>query len=103
MKLKQATKETKELYKNLKQKNINCILGYNKKDKYIDIYLPDSKIYIEIDDLLHCISPKQIIIDFKMLSPSKNNFYTVSIPNLVLEEHVDEISDAIVEVVKMRE
>jgi len=103
MKLKKITEETKNLCKSLKERNVNCILGYNKKDKYADIYLPESKIFIEIDNLLHCISPKQIILNFKGTNLSdKNSFYTIRIPNLVLEEHIEEISKAILEVIKMK-
>ncbi len=103
MKLKQVTKETKELYKNLNEKNINCILEYSDGDKHVDICIPKFKIYIEVDDLQHCISPKQIITDFKRDSYfEQDGFDTIHIPNLVLEEHVEEIANAIVEVVESK-
>lgn len=103
MKVKQATKEVKELYRRLKEKNIDCILEYSDGHKHVDICIPESKIYIEVDGLQHCISPKQIVTDFKHDSYSEQDgFDTIRIPNLVLEEHVDEIADAIAEVAESK-
>ena len=55
------------------------------------------------DGLPHYTSPKQIISDFKRDHFSDaEGFVTKHIPNELIETHLDEMADAISEIVKMK-
>jgi very-short-patch-repair endonuclease len=67
--------------------------------KHIDIYIPNDNLYIEIDGLPHSTNVKQIISDFNRDYFSfKDGFFTKHITNEAIENHLDEIADAITKV-----
>lgn len=73
------------------------------KHKHVDLYLPEAKIYIEVDGLQHLTEPKQIIADFNREHYSDmEGFDTLHVTNGIVMHHLDEIADAIAEVVKER-
>lgn len=95
--------EEKFLYKALKKQNFKCEFENDGERKHAGIRLTDARIFIEFDDLVHCISPKQIIAEFSGDKHSKEDeFITIRIPNMVLENHLDEICNAIAVVAKKR-
>ena len=103
MKQKFATKSTKKLYKALKDCGIKSILEFWDGYKHIDIYIPDAKVYIEVDGLQHYTSPTQIIKDFNRDHYSNvDKIDTLHIPNEMLENHLEKIAKAIMGVVKRR-
>lgn len=80
----------------LKQRGV--ILEVEKWDghKHVDIYIPNDNLYIEVDGLPHSTNVKQIIADLNRDYFSfKDGFFTKHITNELIENHLDEIADAI--------
>ncbi len=71
--------------------------------KHIDLYLPDARINIEVDGLQHLINPKRIVEDFhREYHADINGYHNIHITNGTLMHHLNEIADAIAEVVKQK-
>lgn len=97
------TKQTLLLIEALKRGGVDVKQEHWDGHKHIDIAILDSKIYIEIDGLHHYTSPEQIKADFKREHYSdENGFDTIHIPNPLIETHLEEISKAIIDIVKER-
>ncbi len=95
------TKQVMMLADALRQRGV--ILEIEKWDghKHIDIYIPNDNLYIEVDGLPHSTNVKQIISDFNRDYFSfKGGFFTKHITNELIENHLDEIANAIAEVAK---
>jgi very-short-patch-repair endonuclease len=96
-----ATKYSRLLCDELMRRGIEPIMEYNDGHKTIDIAILPARLYIEIDGIQHLNNPNQIIKDLKRDYHSyEEGFYTIRIPNQVLENHLGGIADAIAEVVK---
>jgi len=97
------TDQARELYELLKQRGINAESEYSDGHKHVDIAIRDAHIFIEVDGLQHFTDPEQIESDFKRTHFSEgDDFDTIHVPNLIIEKHLQEVADAIVEVVKKR-
>ena len=97
------TDQARELYELLKQGGINAESEYSDGHKHVDIAIRDAHIYIEVDGLHHFTDPAHIEADFKRSHYSdKGNFDTIHIPNLIIEHHLQEVADAIIQVVNKR-
>lgn len=91
-----ATKQTRELYETLSRKGLKVIEEYSDGHKHVDIAIPQARIYIEVDGLQHFTDPAQIERDFKRDHYSDgDDFDTIHIPNLILEHHLEGVSEAI--------
>ena len=67
--------------------------------KHVDIYIPSDNLYIEVDGVPHSTNVKQIISDFNRDYFSfKGGFFTKHITNELIENHLEEIANAIAEV-----
>lgn len=98
-----ATKYVESLNKLLLDKGVNTQLEYWDGHKHIDIAILEAKIFIEIDGIQHFIDPEEIERDFKRNHYSDgDDFYTIHIPNIIINSYLGEISNAIVKVVKNR-
>jgi len=98
-----ATLNAKKLYNALVKRKLNCKLEASDGHKSVDIAIPDSKIYIEIDGKQHSINPKQSLADMKRDTYShKDGFYTKRISNDLIKKHLDEVADSIVVLAKER-
>lgn len=98
------TKQTNILNEALKKRGIETKTEHWDGHKHIDIAILESKIYIEIDGLHHFTKPEQIKADFKRSHFSdKADFDTIHIPNPLIETHLEEIADALAEVIKERQ
>lgn len=95
------TKHENKLAEALRKRNISVHQQYWDGHKHIDIYIETAKLNIEIDGLQHLTNPKQILSDFKReYWADKNGYYTLHIPNIILEgDYFENIVDAIVQVV----
>lgn len=104
MRQRTATPTAKHLYAALKKRGIQAILEYHDGKKCVDIALPNSKLYLEIDGSLHYTNPYQIIRDIRRdhCSEKKNGYDTIRIPNTEIEKHCEEIADALVIVIEKR-
>lgn len=97
------TPQTRELYEALVTKGVFARLEYTDGHKHVDIAILNARMFIEVDGLHHFIDSHQIIRDFKRDHFSDgDDFATLRIPNIVLEHHLQEVVDAIVEVVNIR-
>ena len=64
--------------------------------KHVDIYIPADNLYIEVDGVPHSTDPKKIIADFNRDYFSfRDGFFTKRIANELIENHLQEIADAI--------
>ena len=99
----QATSHEQSLYDALIKRGVKAELSYNDGHKTVDIALLSARIYIEVDDLRHFTNPDQIIRDFKRSHFSDGDDYdTFYVTNQIIDHYVDDVADALVEVVKKR-
>jgi very-short-patch-repair endonuclease len=101
--LPKSTIQSKALFYSLKERGINCEIESFDGHKHIDISIPEAKLYIEIDGSQHSLNPNQIMSDlYRDQFSNENGYATKRIPNYMINEHLEEVSDAIAEVVKLR-
>ena len=95
-----STKQTIVLVEALKKRGVHVTTEHWDGHKHVDIFIPAVGMYIEIDGLPHYTSPKQIISDFQRDHFSDTEgFVTKHIPNKLIETHLEEMADAIAEIV----
>lgn len=69
--------------------------------KTIDIAVVEAKINIEVDGSHHNRSPKQAIADLRRTYYSfRKGYYTIRIPNSIIETHLMETADLVAEMVE---
>ena len=102
-KLPKSTIQTKALYYSLKARGVDCEIEAFDGHKHVDISIPKAKLYIEIDGTQHSINSNQIMSDlYRDHFSSKTGYATKRLTNEVINNHLEEVSDAIAEVVKKR-
>ena len=95
------TTQTLDLVGALTKRGIKVETEYWDGHKHVDIYLPENRMYIEIEGIQHFNSPKQIISDLKRdYYSDKENHFTFRITNQLIETHLEEIADAIAQLSK---
>ena len=98
------TKQVIDFNEAIKKRGIKTDLEYWDKHKHIDLAILSARIFIEVDGIQHLTNAEQIIRDFKRDHYSDgDDFNTIRIPNELLKTHLEEIADAITEVVKQRQ
>ena len=103
MNKREPTEHEKSLYEALIKRKINAQLGYNDGHKTVDIAILPARIYIEVDDLRHFTDSEQIIRDFKRGHFSDgDDFSTFYVTNQIIDHYVEQVADALAEVVKKR-
>lgn len=69
----------------------------------VDIAVLDAKLFIEVDGLQHFTDPTQIIRYFKRSHYSEgDDFSTFYVTNQIIDRCLDQVVDALVEVIKQR-
>ncbi|PIZ52341.1 hypothetical protein COY26_04760, partial [Candidatus Woesearchaeota archaeon CG_4_10_14_0_2_um_filter_33_10] len=69
---------------------------------HIDVAIPKYGINIEVDGEYHNTRPKQALADLKRTYYSyKKGFFTLRIPNSLVEKHFEECVDLIIEIVNL--
>jgi len=97
------TDQAKQLYEALIAKGIHATKEHWDGHKHIDIAVEPAKIYIEVDGMKHYTNSKQIEADFKRDHYSdREDFNTIRIPNIIIENHLEEVVEAISEVILNR-
>jgi len=95
----ESTKETLALAAALEARGVRVEVEHWDGHKHIDIFVPDAKLYIEIDGLQHYINPKQIRADLLRDHYSDDATYsTKRFSNQIVKSHLGEIADAIAEI-----
>jgi very-short-patch-repair endonuclease len=98
-----TSSQARTLFYALKEKGINCELEAYDGKKHVDISIPEAKLNIEIDGLHHSINPEQLSVDLQRDEYSAlSGFSTKRYTNKEIEEHLEEIVDALVKVVEQR-
>lgn len=102
--LKARTKSTPHALKisdALRKEGIPTYLEKWDGYKHIDVAIPKYKLNIEVDGPQHNTKPKQALADLKRTFYSyKKGYFTLRIPNSLVDKHFDECIDLIVEMVK---
>jgi len=95
--MEKTTPQARALYEALQKRGIHCKLEAYDGYKHIDISIPWAKIDIEIDGLQHYLDPEQLMSDFDRarLSAQNDDFDTMHIPNIIVEQHLERIADTI--------
>ena len=96
----QVSAHAKVLFDTLLAEGIFSILEHCDEHKCVDIFIPEIKLFIEVDGLSHFIDPEQIMTDFERDHYSDDSgFNTMRIPNILIENHLSSIVSAIRKVV----
>ena len=97
--MKNPTPQEQKLFNALKKRGVECALNYDDGFKTVDIAINGSKINIEVDGLYHYLRPKQIVVDIKRDRYSRDNgFSTIHIFNSIIDDHLEEVAEAITKV-----
>lgn len=100
---KHATPQANMLYEALLNKGIIAQLEYWDGHKHVDIAILNPRIYIEVDGIQHFTNPEQILRDFKRYHFSDgDDFNTFYVTNQIIDNHLDEVVNALVKVVEMK-
>ena len=95
------TKQAISLAFALRKRGVRLITEHYDGHKTIDIFIPKARLYIEIDGLQHYTNPEQFIADLKRDHYSDDEkFFTKHISNQLIETHLEEITEAIYQIVK---
>jgi very-short-patch-repair endonuclease len=95
------TKQVLMLVEALRKRGVTLEVEHCDGHKHVDIYIPADNLYIEVDGLPHSTNVKQIIADFNRDYFSfKDGFFTKRITNELIENHLEEVADAISMVAK---
>mgnify|MGYP001599698952 FL=1 len=95
------TKQTILLANALRARGIELETEHWDKHKHVDIFIPKERIYIEVDGSHHYTDVKTIISDFNRdFFSFRENFLTKHITNEAIDNHLEEIADAIAEIIK---
>ena len=96
----QVSAHAKVLFDALIAEGIFTILEHCDEHKCVDLYIPEIKLFIEVDGLSHFIDPEQIMTDFMRDHYSDDaGFNTMRIPNVLIETNLSAIVSAIRKVV----
>lgn len=99
-----STEEAKALANALKSRGIRVIEELDDGYKCVDIAIPRAKLNVEVDGIQHLTNATQIVKDLaRGYYSHKNGYDTLHIPNEMIHAHLDEIADALVEAVKIRQ
>ncbi|MFA6158347.1 MAG: DUF559 domain-containing protein [Candidatus Paceibacterota bacterium] len=94
------TKQTIALAEALRKRGVEVKTEYWDGHKHVDLYIPDAKLFIEIDGIQHYIDSKQILADLKRDHYSDgDDILTKRFSNQLIETRVEEIARAISEIV----
>lgn len=97
------TKQTLELVGALRALGVEVETEYYDGHKRVDICVPKARLYIEVDGMRHYTDPKQILADFRRDHFSDgDDFSTMRLPNELVDEHLQEIANAIAQVVYVK-
>ena len=98
------TPQSVKLSEALRERGINNEREHDDGYKHVDIYIPQANLYLEIDGKYHLTDPEHLFRDLQRDACShKDGIDTIRIPNFYVENHLDEVADAIAEVARKRQ
>ena len=96
MSKKIATPQALALAEALSRKGLKIEIEHWDGHKHVDIYIPEAKMYIEVDGLQHETRDKSIVSDLTIDYYSfKNGFFTKRFTNEIVEHNLNKIVNAI--------
>jgi len=99
----QPTPQAEELCRKLNENGVNAKLEHWDRHKHVDIAVLDASLYIEIDEIHHYLSPRQLEKDIERDHYSElDGFATIRIPAFLIDNNLDKIARAIIHVVENR-
>lgn len=99
--MKKSTPQVMALVEALRERGVYVEREHSDGHKHIDIFIPEAKIYIEVDGAQHDMRPKQVFADLNRdYFSAKEGFFTKHITNQEIENHLETIANAIAKVVK---
>lgn len=97
------TKYSRLLWGALQKRKIDSQTEYHDGHKTVDLAIPEVGLYIEVDGIQHLNNAEQIITDFmRDYYSAKEGKFTLHIHNQDLKTHLNDIADAIAEVVEAK-
>ncbi len=100
---REPSKQSQLLYDSLCNRGLKVEFEYCDGHKTVDIAILEPKIYIEVDGIHHFTDATQILRDFKRNHYSDgDDFNTFYVTNQIIDTHLDEVADALVEVVRKK-
>ena len=100
MKTNGISDQARKLHSALLQRRIVCEIEKWDNHKHIDISIESAVLYIEIDGDKHYTDADTIMRDLKRDHFSNEEDYdTLHIPNFIIDTKLNEVADAIAEVV----
>jgi very-short-patch-repair endonuclease len=97
------TRFARLLYGALKQRGVDSITEYFDGHKTVDLAILSAGLYVEVDGVHHLNNPEQIITDFKRdYYSERDGIFTLHVHNEDLKKHLNDIADAIADVVRAR-
>ena len=99
-----VTTQAVKLSEALRERGINNEREHGDGHKHVDIYIPQANLYLEIDGKYHLTDPDHLFRDLQRDACShKDGIDTIRIPNFYVENHLDEVANAIAEVARKRQ
>ncbi|OGF37455.1 hypothetical protein A2466_00550 [Candidatus Falkowbacteria bacterium RIFOXYC2_FULL_34_220] len=99
--LKKSTEQAMRLCESLIKRGVRCQKEKWDNHKHIDLSIDEARLYIEVDGDYHYTSSRQIKKDIvRDYYSSKEGFRTIHIPNRLIDDKLDNVADAIEQVVK---
>ena len=96
-----ATVHAKKLYLALRQRNVPAVLEMHDGHKTVDIAVPRSNVYIEVDGAQHSSNPRQALTDLKRTYFSfLEGYLTLRIPNSLLKKEFSKTVNCIIDFLK---
>lgn len=100
----EPTPQAIKLCEALKERGIPNELEQFDGHKHVDISIPWAKLNIEVDGKYHLTNPEHLFRDLQRDACSHNDGVdTIRIPNFYVENHLDEIANAVAEVARKRQ
>ena len=94
------TKQVQQLADALRKRGVELEIEHWDGYKHIDIYIPKDKLYIEVDGPRHYTDHVRFVADLNRDYFSfKDGFFTKRITNELIDDHLEEIADAIAYIV----
>jgi very-short-patch-repair endonuclease len=90
------TKQAVSLAQALEKRGVKVELEHWDGHKHVDLFIPDARLYIEIDGIQHYTDPKQFKADLTRDHYSDDDkFFTKHISNQLIDMFCDEIANTI--------
>ena len=93
----------RNLHSALMQRGVETEIEKWDLHKHIDLSIESAGLYIEIDGPDHYLNPDTIMRDLKRdYFSNEDDYDTLHFPNMIVEENLDGVADALAEVVRQR-